>query len=73
MARTPRSTDWLLSLATPPLLLGIIGGKLAAEVLLSLGQSSEELFRGDRLPMLHVPSSSETSSASSPDAPESDR
>lgn len=44
--------DLLISLVTPPLLLGMIGSHAAALVLSQLGQASEELFRGDRLPVL---------------------
>ncbi|GEM_PF-3172192 len=44
----------LLSLATGPLLLGIIGGKAISRFLAEMGQSSEEMFRGDRLPLLDL-------------------
>jgi hypothetical protein len=40
---------------TLPMLLGLVGGKAIAEGLQSLGQASEEIFRGDRLPLLHFP------------------
>lgn len=44
--------DLLISLVTPPLLLGILSSHAAALALHQLGQVSEELFRGDRLPVL---------------------
>jgi hypothetical protein len=55
---TPKfPVDVALSLAIPPMLMGLMGAKLLAEVMLSLGQTSEEVFRGDRLPVLNVPTS----------------
>ena len=50
-----------LSLATVPMILGVLGIKAVSELLCALGQSSEEVFRGDRLPVLHVPSPGNTS------------
>lgn len=52
------SADVVLSLATLPLILGLLGAKNAYQALQSLGQASEEIFRGDRLPLLHHPESS---------------
>lgn len=46
--------DLLISLIMPPMLLGLLGSHLAAQVLSQLGQASEELFRGDRLPVLSL-------------------
>ncbi|HLO49550.1 MAG TPA: hypothetical protein VK211_14130 [Kamptonema sp.] len=48
-------SDIILSFATVPLLVGLLAGRAAAEVLASIGSSSEELFRGDRLPVLNFP------------------
>lgn len=45
----------LVSLATGPVLLALVGGRTLERLLLELGQSSEELFRGDRLPILSFP------------------
>ena len=45
-------TNLLLSLGTIPVLAVLIGGKAVGKALIELGQASEELFRGDRLPML---------------------
>jgi hypothetical protein len=54
MAQSRVMSELILSAATVPVLLGIVGGRLAAEIMVSLGQASEELFRGDRLPVLQV-------------------
>ncbi len=44
-----------LSLATAPFLLGYLGVKTASEWLIELGESSEEVFRGERLPIINWP------------------
>lgn len=49
------SSDILLSLATVPLLAGLLASKAVGECLKSLGSDSEEVFRGDRLPLLNFP------------------
>lgn len=56
-AKTPRLTspDLLLSLATGPLLIGLVAGKVIAEAIREVGVFSEEVFRGDRLPSLTFP------------------
>jgi hypothetical protein len=48
------TTLWV-SLATFPVLLGILAAHSLAENLRELGQASEEIFRGDRLPILNFP------------------
>lgn len=48
-------TEILLSVATVPLLVALLGSKALAELLHSLGSASEEIFRGDRLPTLNQP------------------
>ena len=48
-------TDILLSLTTGPLLLGILCGKATLDFMQSLGEASEEIFRGDRLPAIKFP------------------
>jgi hypothetical protein len=55
MAQSKIPTDLLISVATGPVLLALIGGRVLANVLQELGQASEEIFRGDRLPVLHIP------------------
>jgi len=46
------SSELLLGLATAPLLVGLLASKALAELMQDIGQSSEEVFRGDRLPVL---------------------
>lgn len=48
------STDILLSMATIPVLLGLVGARAIAEGIVELGRASEEVFRGDRLPVLNL-------------------
>lgn len=45
----------IVSLATGPLLLGVLCGKASFKFLQALGEASEEVFRGDRLPVLQFP------------------
>ncbi len=47
-------TQILLSLSTFPLLLVLVGGQALTKAIAELGQASEEIFRGDRLPILHI-------------------
>ena len=54
MASFKFPTDVLLSLSTAPVLLILIGSKALAELATELGQASEEVFRGDRLPILKI-------------------
>jgi len=42
----------LLSLATAPLLIGVIATRHLLQNLIELGKMSEEVFRGERLPLL---------------------
>lgn len=51
------SSELLLSLATAPIVLGILASRGAAELMSGLGESSEEIFRGDRLHKLNFPQS----------------
>lgn len=50
----------LLQLSTGPLLVAILGSRAIAETLHAIGQVSEEVFRGDRLPTLKFPVETET-------------
>lgn len=50
-------TEFLLSLATAPLLLGVLSLDAMFSWLQATGISSEEVFRGDRLPVLPFPES----------------
>jgi len=51
----PISNEILLSLATAPLLFGLLAGKTIANLVQSASEASEEILRGDRLPFLDVP------------------
>ena len=47
-----------LSLSTAPVLLGILSEKALTQWLQTAGEASEEILRGDRLPILPFPHSS---------------
>ena len=49
------SQEVLLQVSTLPVLLAVLGGKAFCESLQAIGQASEEVFRGDRLPVLKFP------------------
>ena len=57
--------DVVLQVGTASLLLGLIGSKAVAEAAKAIGQASEEVFRGDRLPVLPFPETETTSESSS--------
>ncbi|MCD8488648.1 MAG: hypothetical protein LRZ84_18390 [Desertifilum sp.] len=61
------SSDLLLSLAVGPLLVGMAFGSRLLDALQQVGSASEEVFRGDRLPMLNL------KSPASPTSPVSER
>ena len=46
--------ELLLSLATGPLLVALLGTRAMTQLMQELGQMSEEVFRGDRLPILDL-------------------
>lgn len=46
--------DALVSVATVPLLVGLLALKAGAEIMQQIGQASEDIFQGDRLPILKV-------------------
>lgn len=50
----------LLQISTGPVLLALLAGKTAAQTLQAIGEVSEEVFRGDRLPVLKFPLSTES-------------
>jgi hypothetical protein len=52
--------SFLLQIGTASILLLLITGKTTVRALESIGEASEELFRGDRLPILDFPEDSET-------------
>ncbi len=45
----------LVSLAATPCLVAIVAIRATSELLERAGQTSEEIFRGDRLPVIHFP------------------
>lgn len=49
--------EFAIGLVTVPALITLVGVKALADTVQNLGQWSEELFRGDRLPVLNVPPS----------------
>jgi hypothetical protein len=55
------SVVWL-SMATAPFLTGLVALNSLSKTILEISQASEELFRGDRLPILRVPKSSQDTS-----------
>jgi hypothetical protein len=54
MKHSNLSAKLLVSLGTAPLLVALIGGKALATFMTEAGQAAEELFRGDRLPVLKI-------------------
>ena len=55
-------TDVLLQVCTGAVIGVVVGGKALEETLLAIGQASEEVFRGDRLPVLKFPAETESDS-----------
>jgi hypothetical protein len=51
----PTSKSCFLQAGTVSILIFLIAQKATAEALISLGEASEELLRGDRLPVLNFP------------------
>ncbi|MDD1421436.1 hypothetical protein MEO40_20385 [Dolichospermum sp. ST_sed1] len=51
----PISPSCLLQAGTVSILMLLMAQKATAEALISLGEASEELLRGDRLPVLNFP------------------
>ncbi|NJL01149.1 MAG: hypothetical protein HC838_18250 [Spirulinaceae cyanobacterium RM2_2_10] len=54
-APTPPELQMALSALTLPFILGLVALTAAGQQLRELGEVSEELFRGDRLPVLPLP------------------
>lgn len=54
--------ETLLLLGTSSMLLALVGGKAVAETLQAIGGASEEVFRGDRLPILQFPNENDFTS-----------
>ncbi len=43
-----------VGLGTAPILMGLLGARAIAAAMQELGTASEEIFRGDRLPILKI-------------------
>ncbi|MBE9113251.1 hypothetical protein IQ273_28135 [Nodosilinea sp. LEGE 07298] len=52
------STEVMVGLLVPPVLLGIVVARALADGLTQAGLSSEQLFAGERLPNLNMPPTS---------------
>jgi len=50
----PTEAAIALSLLSTPFLMGLIGARSMQQGLISIGEASEEIFRRDRLPVLHL-------------------
>lgn len=50
----------LLQAGTGTVLMALLGAKAFSETLQAIGQASEEVFRGDRLPILEFPVQTES-------------
>jgi hypothetical protein len=54
----PLSSEIVIGLLAPLILLGILGNKALADLMIRLGWVSEQLYRGERLPTLNISDSS---------------
>lgn len=45
----------VLQFSVGPVILALLGGRAAAQLLQAVGEESEEIFRGERLPVLSFP------------------
>lgn len=52
----------LLQLGTGAMLVGLVGGKAVAQTIEAISIASEEVWRGDRLPILKFPQTESESS-----------
>ncbi|MEP0829895.1 hypothetical protein NDI48_01600 [Microcoleus sp. AS-A8] len=59
LSQSQGPTEFFLSLAVGPLLLGVLATDAIFSWLQTTGINSEEVFRGERLPVLHFPESGE--------------
>ncbi|TAD80408.1 MAG: hypothetical protein EA001_00630 [Oscillatoriales cyanobacterium] len=46
--------EWVVGLAVLPMLTGLVGVRLVGQAVAELGELAEEVFRGDRLPILNL-------------------
>ena len=68
MKSTTLARDALVGVATIPLLVGLLAMKTSAEIMQKVGQASEDIFQGDRLPVLKGTSVSDNLDSSQPSA-----
>lgn len=61
MKSTTLAGDALLSIATIPLLAGVLTAKAIGSMMEGIGNVSEDIFRGDRLPVLKTPPTAQSS------------
>ncbi|NJO44240.1 MAG: hypothetical protein HC835_00575 [Oscillatoriales cyanobacterium RM2_1_1] len=57
------ASNLMLGMATAPVLCLLTGSQFLGKLLTGLSQSSEDVFRGDRLPLLHFPQGSHKATA----------
>lgn len=50
------SSALVVGVLVPPVLMGIMASKTLANILAQVGLVTEQLYRGDRLPTLNIPS-----------------
>ncbi len=53
LSKLPINAENVLSFATGPFLLSVMATEKLVESLIEIGKASEEIFRGDHLPLLH--------------------
>ena len=61
-----------VGLGTAPLLLGLLSARAIAAAMQEMGTASEEIFRGDRLPILKITPSDSNSDSNSFDSNSAD-
>ncbi|MDX2212376.1 MAG: hypothetical protein SFY66_03715 [Oculatellaceae cyanobacterium bins.114] len=61
------TSNILIGIGTVPVLAVLLGSKAIAELMQHVGQASEELFRGDRLPILNLSSQPESAATDEPE------
>ncbi len=54
-AFSSHQVNLLTSFSVAPLLVAVVGGRLAMQAIQQLGTASEEIFRGELLPSLRFP------------------
>lgn len=60
MTRTIPWVDFWIGCATPPVILAAIGAPVMGRAIGQVGRIGEDLLRGERLPLLHIPPDSPT-------------